>query len=53
MPCLIEPFHYNVTATCLKTAKVVRIETPPVRRKMEEDLNMGVEILRKASGREK
>jgi CRP-like cAMP-binding protein len=49
MPSLIEPFRYNVTATCLKTSKVVRIETPPLRRKMEEDLKMGVEILKKLS----
>jgi CRP-like cAMP-binding protein len=49
MPSLIEPFRYNVTATCLKTSKVVKIETPLVRKKMEEDLKMGVEILKKLS----
>jgi CRP-like cAMP-binding protein len=49
MPSLIEPFRYNVTATCLETSKVVRIETPPIRRKMEEDLKMGMEILKKLS----
>ena len=47
MPSLIEPFRYNVTATCLKTSKVLRIETPPIRRKMEEDLKMGMEILKR------
>ena len=49
MPSLIEPFRYNVTAMCLKTSKVLRIETPPIRRKMEEDLKMGMEIMKKLS----
>jgi CRP-like cAMP-binding protein len=49
MPSLIEPFRYNVTAMCLKTSKVVKVDTPPVRKKMEEDLKMGVEILKKLS----
>jgi CRP-like cAMP-binding protein len=49
MPSLIEPFRYNVTATCLKTSKVLKIETPPIRKKMEEDLKMGMEILKKLS----
>ena len=47
MPCLLEPFRYNVTATCLKPAKVLMIEAAPVRKEMEEDLKMGMEIMKK------
>jgi len=46
MPCLLEPFRYNVTATCLKPAKVLMIEAAPVRKEMEEDLKMGMEIMK-------
>jgi CRP-like cAMP-binding protein len=46
MPCLLEPFRYNVTATCLKPSKVLTIEAAPVRKEMEEDLMMGMEIMK-------
>jgi CRP-like cAMP-binding protein len=47
MPSLIEPFRYNVTAMCLKPTKVLMIETVPLKKKMEEDPEMGMEIMKK------
>lgn len=47
MPCLLEPFRYNVTAKCLKPAEVLIIEAAPVRKEMEENLKMGIEIMKK------
>jgi len=47
MPCLLEPFRNNVTATALKPSKVLIIEATPVREKMEEDPEMGMEIMKK------
>jgi CRP-like cAMP-binding protein len=49
MPSLIEPFRYNVTAVCLKPSKVLVVETDPLRRRMEEDPRMGMEIMKKLS----
>lgn len=46
-PSLMEPFRYNVTATCLKPTKVLRIEAIHLMKKMEEDPTMGIEILKK------
>ena len=47
MPSLIKPFRYNVTATCLNPTKVLMIETDPLKKKMEEDPKMGMEIMKK------
>ena len=47
MPCLLEPFRYNVTATALKPSRVLIIEAAPIRKKMEEDLKMGMEIMKR------
>ncbi len=47
MPCLLEPFRYNVTATSLRPSKVLIIEATPIRKKMEEDLKMGMEIMKR------
>ena len=47
MPCLLDPFRYNVTATSLKPSKVLIIEATPIRKKMEEDLKMGMEIMKR------
>jgi CRP-like cAMP-binding protein len=47
IPSLIEPFRYNVTATCLKPSKIVVIDAVRVRTEMERDPKMGVEILKK------
>jgi CRP-like cAMP-binding protein len=47
IPSLIEPFRYNVTATCLKPSKVLIIEAVHLMKKMEEDPKMGMEIMKK------
>ncbi len=46
-PSLMEPFRYNVTAKCLKPTKVLAIEAHHIRKKIEENSRMGVEIMRK------
>jgi len=46
-PSLMEPFRYNVTAKCLKPTKVLAIEAYHIRKKIEENPRMGVEIMRK------
>jgi CRP-like cAMP-binding protein len=46
-PSLMEPFRYNVTATCLKPTKVLAIEAVQLKRMMEDDPRMGMEIMRK------
>jgi CRP/FNR family cyclic AMP-dependent transcriptional regulator len=47
VPSLIEPFRYNVTASCLKPSKVFVIDAARVRMEMEKDPRMGMEILKK------
>ncbi len=47
VPSLIEPFQYNVTATCLKASKVFVIDAVRVRMEMESNPSMGMEILKK------
>jgi CRP/FNR family transcriptional regulator len=47
MPSLVEPFRYNVTATCLKPSKVLIIEADLIKKKMEEDPKMGMEVMKK------
>ncbi len=47
VPSLIEPFRYNVTATCLKSSKVFVIDAVRARMEMEQDPRMGMEILKK------
>ena len=46
-PSLMEPFRYNVTATCLKSTKVLVLEAGQLKRMMEDDPRMGMEIMRK------
>jgi CRP-like cAMP-binding protein len=46
MPSILEPFHYNVTGTCLQASKVLVIEAGPLRKQMEEDPKMGMEIMK-------
>lgn len=46
-PSLMEPFRYNVTATCLKPTKVLMIQVNPLKQKMKEDPKMGMEIMEK------
>jgi CRP/FNR family cyclic AMP-dependent transcriptional regulator len=47
VPSLIEPFRYNVTATCLGSSKVLVIDAARLRMEMEKDPRMGMEILKK------
>lgn len=47
MPCLLEPFRYNVTATCLKPSKVLIIAADQMLKLIEQDPKMGMEIMRK------
>jgi CRP-like cAMP-binding protein len=47
VPAFIEPFRYNVTATCLKPSKVFVIDADSVRMEMERDPKMGMEIMKK------
>ena len=47
MPSLLEPFLYNVTAMCLKPSSVLMIEADHIRKYMEVDAKMGMEIMRK------
>lgn len=44
---LMEPYQYNVTATCLKTSRVLAIEAVLLRKTMEEDPMMGMEIMKR------
>ena len=47
IPSPIEPFRYNVTATCLKPSKLLVINAGRVRMDMEKDPEMGMEIMKK------
>jgi CRP-like cAMP-binding protein len=47
IPSLIEPFRYNVTATCLKPCEVLVIDARLVEMDMEHDPKMGMEIMKK------
>jgi CRP-like cAMP-binding protein len=47
MPCLLEPFRYNVTALCLKPSKVLVLDADHIKKRMAEDPEMGMEIMKK------
>jgi CRP/FNR family cyclic AMP-dependent transcriptional regulator len=47
IPSLIEPFRYNVTATCLKPSKVLMIDAGNIKTNMEKDPKMGMEMMKK------
>jgi CRP-like cAMP-binding protein len=47
MPSLMEPFRYNVTATCLKPSRILMMEADYLMKKMEEDPKMGMEVMKK------
>jgi CRP-like cAMP-binding protein len=47
IPSLIEPFRYNVTATCLRPSKVLVINAGRFKMDMERDPKMGMEIMKK------
>ena len=44
---LMEPFRYNVSATCLKPSKVLVIDASFIQKMMEEDPRMGMEMMKK------
>lgn len=44
---LMEPFRYNVTAKCLKPSQVLIIEADSLKRKMKDEPDMGMEIMKK------
>jgi len=44
---LMEPYHYNVTAICRKPTKVLTIEADHLKKRMDENLGMGMEIMKK------
>ncbi len=46
-PSLMEPFRYNVTATCLRPTRVLVIEAGHLKKMMEDDPKMGMEIMKK------
>ncbi len=47
IPSLIEPFRYNMTASCSKSCKVLVIDADRLRMEMEKDPRMGMEIMKK------
>ena len=46
IPSLLEPFRYNVTVRCLMATKVLRIEAGQLKKRMEEDPRMGMNIMK-------
>ncbi|MBM4340382.1 MAG: Crp/Fnr family transcriptional regulator [Deltaproteobacteria bacterium] len=44
---LMEPFHYNVSALCLKPSEVLVMDANLIRKKMEEDPKIGMEIMKR------
>jgi len=44
---LMEPYRYNVSANCLKSSEVLTIGAEHIKKKMEEDPRMGMEIMKK------
>jgi CRP-like cAMP-binding protein len=46
-PALMEPYRYNVTATCLKASRVLIMEARYLRLKMAQEPKMGLEMMKK------
>jgi CRP-like cAMP-binding protein len=44
---LMEPYRYNVTAICLKPSKVLVLDADDLKKRIEEDPEMGMEIMKK------
>ena len=44
---LMAPFRYNVTAICLKPSKVLVLDAGHIKKRMEEDPKMGMEMMKK------
>jgi CRP-like cAMP-binding protein len=47
IPSLLEPFCYNVTATCLKPSTLLVMEADQIRRRMDEEPRIGMAIMKK------
>ena len=47
MPSLIEPFRFNVTAICSKPSKVLVLDADHIKKTIQEDPKMGMEIMKK------
>ena len=47
IPSLIEPFRYNVTATCLKPSNLLIFEADYINHKINEDTKIGMELMKK------
>ena len=47
IPSLLEPFRYNVTATCLRPTTLLVMEADQIRRSMEGDPRMGMAIMKR------
>lgn len=44
---LMEPYRYNVSAHCLKPSEVLVFDAQSIRKRMEEDPRIGMEIMKK------
>ena len=44
---LMAPFRYNVTAICLKPSKILVLDAGHIKKRMEEDPKMGMEMMKK------
>jgi len=47
LPCLIEPYRYNVTAKCLTPSKVLKIDADHLKKSMEQDPKAGMAIMKR------
>ncbi len=47
MPSLIEPFQFNVTAICSKPSKVLVLDANHIKKRIEGDPKMGMEVMKK------
>ena len=47
MPSLIEPFRFNVTAICSKPSKVLVLDANHIKKRIEGDPKMGMEVMKK------
>jgi CRP-like cAMP-binding protein len=44
---LMEPFRYNVSAICLKPSEILILDAGLIKKRMEDDPRMGMEIMKK------
>ena len=47
IPSLLEPFRYNVSATCLTPSRVLSLEANYIKLKFNDDPKMGMEVMKK------